>query len=279
MINLPYQQTIKNINKTSFDQCKYIIVDNLQECFYKGLRELEPWAEKVILLTGGKHRSFEWNKVINIPEWFWYYESLWYEMLGYHNYIPQRTHQQKLFLMPIRRIKPGRDMIYTELKDLLDNAVWSYVERGVELPNYPDDAKEDQRYFDPEWYNSTLFSIVNEDSNDNDPLIWTEKTCKPIAFYHPFILVAQQGVLEMIKDAGFETFPELFDESYDQMPLLSDRVNCVVEQVRHFDASALESNTVQEKLVFNHNRFFNKELVMQNLKHRLFEPLLGYIND
>lgn len=279
ILNLPYQDTIRSLSKSSLDQCKFIIIDNLQECFYCGLEELQPWADKVILLTGGKHKSHLWDKVINTQDWFWYYESLWYKMLEYDKYIPAPSSQQKLFLMPMRRIKPGRDMIYSKLKDLLNDAIWSYVDRGKELPNYLDSNKEDQRFFNPAWYNDTMFSIVNEDSNDNEPLIWTEKTCKPIAFYHPFILVAQQGVLEMIKQAGFETFPELFDESYDSMSSLKDRVNCVTRQVHQFDPAELLNPIVQEKLKFNHDRFFNVELVKQNLINQVLDPLSGYLND
>lgn len=279
MINLPFKDTIRSLSNKALDQCKFIIIDNLQECFYHGLDELRPWADKVILLTGGKHKSHSWSKVINTQDWFWYYESLWYQMLEYDKYVPSPTPQQKLFLMPIRRIKPGRDMIYTRVKDLLGNAIWSYVERGIELPDYLVDNKQDQRYFNPAWYDATMFSVVNEDSNDNDPLIWTEKTCKPIAFYHPFILVAQAGVLEMVRAAGFETFPELFDESYDLMPALIDRVNSINAQIRKFDPVELSNPVVKEKLKYNHNRFFDTDLVKQNLIKQVFEPLLGYLND
>ena len=279
MINLPYDKTIDKIKKESLDKCKFIIVDNLQESYYHGLDKLSPWADKVILLTGGKHTSHKWPKVINIPEWFWYFESLWYKDRGYHQYEPQLLKKQKLFLMPIRRRTSGRELIYYGLKHILDNAIWSYVERGTELPGYPDDKKEDQRWFNPDWYNNTVFSVVNEDSDDQYPLIWTEKTCKPLAFYHPFILVAQQGVLDLIKQSGFQTFPELFDESYDSIPVLKDRVNCVIQQITQFDRRKVLLPELQEKLKYNHDRFFNTTLVYQNLTNQLINPLLEIFND
>lgn len=280
MISLPYADTIKSINPRSLDQCKTILVDNLQECFYRGLEGLHPWADKVVLLTGGKHKTnHSWQNVINIPEWFWYYESRWYTTVGYDSYRPQPSSDRKLFLMPIRRIKLGRDLIYNKLKnDLLTDAVWSYVERGKELPGMPDYAKEDQRWFNPEWYNTTEFSVVNEDSDDSQPLIWTEKTCKPLAFYHPFILVAQQGVLDLVKQAGFETFPELFDESYDDIPSIYNRVNFIDQQIRNFDRSKLNLPSVKEKLEYNHNRFFDSSLVDSQIIDKLINPLLGFID-
>jgi hypothetical protein len=141
----------------------------------------------------------------------------------------------------------------------------------------PDHDRENQRWFEPAWYNSTLFSVVNEDSDDKQPLIWTEKTCKPIAFRHPFILVAQQGVLDLVKQAGFQSFPELFDESYDSIPVLADRVDFVAQQIKQFDSARLQMPVVKEKLEYNHARFFDSELVYKQLTNRLMDPLMEYI--
>jgi hypothetical protein len=181
--------------------------------------------------------------------------------------------------MPMRRKKLGRTMIYNKLKDHLDDSMYSYLENGVELPGIPDDQKEDQRYFNPDWYNSTLFSVVNEDSDDREAKIWTEKTCKPLAFFHPFILVAQQGVLNMITSSGFQSFPELFDESYDCIPDLENRVQFVYEQIINVDRSRLRSSETKEKLVYNRNRFFDTTLIYNRLTEKLMIPLMEYLND
>jgi hypothetical protein len=43
----------------------------------------------------------------------------------------------------------------------------------------------------------------------------TEKTFKAIALEMPFVLVATVGSLEYMKEYGFQTFADIFDESYD----------------------------------------------------------------
>lgn len=43
----------------------------------------------------------------------------------------------------------------------------------------------------------------------------TEKTFKAIALEMPFVLVAPAGSLEYLREYGFKTFPDIFDESYD----------------------------------------------------------------
>tara|TARA_Y100000310_G_scaffold175819_1_gene175925 strand:- start:2155 stop:3690 length:1536 start_codon:yes stop_codon:yes gene_type:complete len=48
-------------------------------------------------------------------------------------------------------------------------------------------------------------------------LLITEKTCKPLYYMHPFIVLGSPGILEYLRSIGFETFPEFFDESYDEI--------------------------------------------------------------
>lgn len=280
LINNFSQQNLQKIKK-KLETCRYIIIDNLQEIFYSqewNLHLLEPYKDKILMFTiGANHHP--WLNIIQVPNWFWYFESPWYHARQYHVYSPNLVANPKLFFMPMRRTSVGRKIIYNKLEDILANdSIYSFVEKGKELPGIPEQHKEDQRWFNPEWYDNTLFSVVNEDSLDYKPCIYTEKTCKPIAFYHPFILLAQQGVLKMIKDAGFETFPELFDESYDDMPNIQDRANFVNAQIRSFDRSQARSSAVVEKLQYNHNRFFDQTLVYECIKKEVIDPLLNFVS-
>jgi hypothetical protein len=65
-------------------------------------------------------------------------------------------------------------------------------------------------------YDTSLINIVTETYFFNNIIHITEKTYKPIAFMQPFILVAAAGSLKHLKDMGFKTFSEFWDESYDQ---------------------------------------------------------------
>jgi len=65
------------------------------------------------------------------------------------------------------------------------------------------------------FYKNSLINIINETYFFNNIIHITEKTYKPIAFLQPFILLGAAGSLQHIKDMGFKTFGEFWDESYD----------------------------------------------------------------
>lgn len=64
-------------------------------------------------------------------------------------------------------------------------------------------------------YSNSLINIVNETYFFNNIIHITEKTYKPIAYMQPFIMVGAPGSLKHIKDMGFKTFDQYWDESYD----------------------------------------------------------------
>jgi hypothetical protein len=66
----------------------------------------------------------------------------------------------------------------------------------------------------PEYYADTFASVVMETYHGED-IFFTEKIFKPIAFGHPFLLCSAAGALDKLKELGFETFDDIFDESYD----------------------------------------------------------------
>ena len=77
------------------------------------------------------------------------------------------------------------------------------------------------------YYKDSYISIIPETSAG---LYASEKTTKVLYHGHPFLMfcpasdmedVPKIGMLEKLREWGFETFPELFDESYDDLPILA----------------------------------------------------------
>jgi hypothetical protein len=267
----------QTISAATLDRAKAIVVDNLQEPRLPHIDFLLPWKHKTLILTAGAGHIESDFRLLVVPEWFWYFESLWYRSRDYHLYVPNCVVPSRLFFMPIRRRRPGRDLIYKCLQSMLDQAVYSFVERGVRLPGIPDHAIEDQRWFNPDWYDDTCFSVVCEDDDDSYPILWSEKTCKPLAFFHPFVLIAQKGLLQLLRDHGFETFPELFDESYDMLENIQKRVEAVCWQVQNARAADFRAPEILQKTKYNHERFFDRSLVEQRINDRLLLPLLEFL--
>ena len=44
---------------------------------------------------------------------------------------------------------------------------------------------------------------------------------------HPFLLVTHPGTLRHLRSIGFETFPEWFDEAYDDIDNDAERFNAI----------------------------------------------------
>ena len=210
--------------------------------------------------------------------WFWYQESLWYKHLGYDQYMPNPnwTHHA---LMPMRVKKAPRDYIVRYIGSELDRFVWSYQAIGRNLPNGGDfDDWAAQRLFRPEWYDATAMSLVVEtcaDSNGtNHPLV-SEKTLKPMAFRHPFVVCGDSGTLAFLQSLGFETFDNLFDESYDKIHPWQQRIRAAIDQCLQYQPQQYDTIT-QEKLAHNHALFFNQQLVISRIQKEILEPLLNY---
>jgi len=70
----------------------------------------------------------------------------------------------------------------------------------------------------PDAYAQTCFSVVTEtDFFDGNVRRVTEKAMKAACMGHPFLLLGPPGSLLILQRYGFRTFPEVFDESYDDI--------------------------------------------------------------
>jgi hypothetical protein len=70
----------------------------------------------------------------------------------------------------------------------------------------------------------------------------TEKTFKAIALEMPFVLLAPAGSLDYMREYGFQTFADVFDESYDEETNDVQRIEKVVKLLKDLD-----SLTVKER--------------------------------
>lgn len=76
-------------------------------------------------------------------------------------------------------------------------------------------------------YTSTFCSLVTETLYDT--IFLTEKIYKPILMGHPFILLGAPGTLQYLRNLGFKTFSNWWDESYDTTENLFERCNKIAE--------------------------------------------------
>lgn len=101
--------------------------------------------------------------------------------------------------------------------------------------------KSDHSYGDPKFYTESFCSIVIETySHRPYDFIFTEKTLKPILFEHPFIIFSNQGCLQQLKEFGFETFSDVFDESYDKIESSQLRLEAIFKEILRISSWSIE---------------------------------------
>ena len=92
----------------------------------------------------------------------------------------------------------------------------------------------------------------------------TEKTFKAIALEMPFVLVAPAGSLAYLREYGFQTFDEIFDESYDLETDDVKRIEAVTRLLKDLDnLSVSERNDIHQACLpiveHNYNHFYRGE--------------------
>lgn len=227
----------------------------------------------------GKYAGHRHFYIMSNPNWFWYNESMMQHYRGDHNFVPSPTYS-KLALMPIGISRAHRINLINSLGSALDDFIWSSAGQGIFLPNGGDPLTDcnQQRAFVPQWYNDTCFSLVAEtEVNASDYIFITEKTFKPIAYRHPLLLWAQPGTLARLHELGFETFENLFDESYDTVIDNDIRMDIILKNVAEYKKIPYSKETL-DKLQHNHSLYFDQELIERRVVDEIIIPLVEYVN-
>jgi len=91
--------------------------------------------------------------------------------------------------------------------------------------------------YNPQDFAQTRCSIVLETVYDQR-IHLTEKTLRPIACGHPFMILNGPGALETIRSYGFKTFQPYIDESYDSEQDPKKRMDRVLAEMHRINNSS-----------------------------------------
>ena len=124
---------------------------------------------------------------------------------------------------------------------------------------------------------STQVSVILETVFDDSRIHLTEKTLRPIACGHPFILAAGPGALEYLRSYGFKTFAPWINESYDLESNSLNRLEKIIlamRQIQCLQGQELKIflQGIEHVAEFNKKHFFSQEfldLVECELKNNL----------
>jgi len=212
-------------------------------------------------------------------DWFWFFM---YQK--YKNYKFNFDHSQKYkdFLYLNKRARPHRLELFKELyeRKLLENSIFSFIDEpykiklpsNYELPyvtKYPYYGLDHEIVETP--YNHSAVSLVSETNVSNEKMFFTEKIWKTIIAKHIFIVHGKPYYLKKLKEMGFKTFENFFDESYDTETNPDEKIKKIItlcEKIQKLDYKKLYEET--EKIRnHNYNIFFNLDILKKNINDNL----------
>lgn len=210
-------------------------------------------------------------------------------------WIPYLRHQpvlqdpEKLFLSYNRQPRQHRTLLVCELikADLIKNGIVSYygdnLKNTVERINHyqrpdltaastildeliPLEIDMNLQENNPasnivdEHYSKTFLSLVSETLFDASTIFFSEKIWKPISVGHPLMLVSSPGMLKELRNRGYYTFGSWWDESYDTILDVNERIFRVVGELKRLSQYSTEQlrnmrESMQPVLEHNQRRF------------------------
>lgn len=226
--------------------------------------------------------------LLRSPNWMWYnacWEWTWY---GSDRYQPCRDYQYT-FLMPMNLPRWHRDLAVKELTALLPEALYSYASRGQELPGTPPHHIPWRGWLNPDWYNSTPYTVVVESYMRSRYNLYStsyrtevsEKIFKPMLGQQPFIVYGSVDTLQYLQREGFVTYSNLWDESYDAIVEDRERFDAVTQVVRsavqehNYRTFELDTDT-QERIRHNHARLFDRTTVDNRFQAEVVGDILQW---
>lgn len=219
---------------------------------------------------------------LRAPNWAWFNEAFTYIKSGYSK-LTFSYDPTKFFLMMMRLKKMHRDQLLARTQKYHGDSLYSYTSQGIMMDNDSlINGDVEQRYINPDWYSSTMFSLVAE-SVTTLPTFMSEKTFKPIAFEHPFVVWGSPGTLAYLHKSGFETFDHVIDETYDTINNNGQRLDSIIKVVDDLYVDFKNGNnvfkdaTTQQKLKHNREHFYNQDLLVKMFKQEAVDPILDFL--
>lgn len=107
----------------------------------------------------------------------------------------------------------------------------------------------------------------------------SEKTMKPIAMLHPFIIMGQPGILKHLQGMGFKTFHGWWDESYDNILDPNQRFDALInlyKEINSYSHKTLADMMYEMVDILKHNFDLYKSMTDNE---NFFNPFINQVNN
>lgn len=126
------------------------------------------------------------------------------------------------------------------------------------------------------FYTEVGVALINETHTvPEDEICITEKVFYPMAYGKPFLINAPMHYLRHLRSQGYQTFPELFDESYDDIPDAIDRMDHILAQIEELSKLSIQEmnlkiRAVRKSLLHNQRMIQNKQAMVYKMLTLLY---------
>ena len=197
----------------------------------------------------------------------------WYRFAKDDKYLNPGSDLKKRFLVYARQVDGSREYRSKFLQEIkhLDCCQIGSFENIISRSS----LSAEYNYKD---FNRTGISVILETIFDQR-IHLTEKTLRPIACGHPFIIANGPGTLEYLRSYGFKTFHPFINESYDNEKNEVKRCKLIIAEIERISLLPdTDFNLLIAKIkkIAEHNKkiFFSKSFESQ-LINELKENVLG----
>ena len=197
---------------------------------------------------------------------YWWSHALialdWYRFARYDNRLTDKSQPIKANFLVYARATTGKRAYRKLFLEHLQHI------NSVQLGSIDPTAvvtSDSSATYNPQDFAQTRCSIVLETVYDQR-IHLTEKTLRPLACGHPFMILNGPGALETIRSYGFKTFQPYINESYDKEQSPTKRMDMVLREMRRINNSSEKYqkyiwNGCAEIAAYNKQLFFDDKFV------------------
>lgn len=150
-----------------------------------------------------------------------------------------------------------------------------YFENVLQSPDEDDPRILRNRVdFAEKLYRNSFCTIVTETYYSSEKIntraFFSEKIFKPIFALQPFILVGTRGLLQKLRELGYQTFDRWWDESYDSVEDDCERLNAICDQILYLAGKTKEelcdmTLDMESVLIHNWNRLMSDRDIQETI--------------
>jgi len=114
-------------------------------------------------------------------------------------------------------------------------------------------------------FDDNFLWVASETKKVHNGVYITEKTWKAIAYGSPFVINGDNGSLQYLKDMGFKTFNEYWDESYDEVDNIEKikRITGIIKNICGKDLDQINDLYKSMIPILQHNQ----KILINNTQH------------